>query len=76
MFTDPKIGGAKWQRVWRVNNYLLQVYFVNDRFGWIVGADGFMGRTTDGGVSWHQIKVPTSDQPNDVFFLNDQKGGP
>ena len=67
-------GGAKWQRVWRVNNYLVQVYFVNDKSGWIVGADGFMGRTTDGGASWQQIKVPTSDQLNDVFFLNDQKG--
>lgn len=67
-------GGATWQRVWSVNNYLVQVYFVNEQFGWIVGANGFMARTTDGGASWQQIKVPTSDQLNDVFFLNDQKG--
>jgi photosystem II stability/assembly factor-like uncharacterized protein len=67
-------GGAKWQRVWSVNNFLLQVYFADDKSGWIVGDNGFMGRTTDGGASWQQIKVPTSDQLDDVFFLNDQKG--
>lgn len=67
-------GGAKWERVWSVNNYLINVYFFDDKAGWIVGANGFLGRTTDGGASWQQIKVPSSAYLNDVFFLNDRKG--
>ena len=66
--------GEYWRRVWSVNNYLCNVFFLNDKFGWVVGANGFLGRTADGGASWEQITLPTDAQFNDIFFVNDKKG--
>ena len=67
-------GGEYWHRVWSVNNFLCNTFFLDDKVGWVVGSNGFLGRTKNGGSSWEQIKVPTNAQFNDIFFLTDKKG--
>ncbi len=50
-------------------NPLLDVWFENDRHGFVVGAYGMFLRTQDGGNTWTDW-APTLDNPNS-FHLND-----
>jgi photosystem II stability/assembly factor-like uncharacterized protein len=50
------------------------VFFVDSRHGWIAGDAGFVSRTDDGGVSWVQQKVDTSEAINDLYFRNKDNG--
>ena len=45
----PEVPASSW--IW-------DVYFANDNAGWIVGDDGFVARTTDGGSNWTPQDVP------------------
>jgi hypothetical protein len=42
--------------------------------GWIVGEDGLIYRSSDGGESWTQVLVNTNKNLDDVFFLNKNFG--
>src|SRR6266436_10428684 len=50
------------------------VFFVDSRHGWIAGDAGFVSHTDDGGVSWNQQSVKTSDAINDIYFRNKDSG--
>src|SRR6266404_305600 len=50
------------------------VFFVDSRHGWIAGDAGFVSHTDDGGVSWAQQSVETSDAINDIYFRNKDSG--
>jgi len=50
------------------------VFFVDSRHGWIAGDAGFVSHTDDGGVSWAQQSVKTSDAINDIYFRNKDSG--
>ncbi len=50
------------------------LYFINNQEGWVVGTDGIIAHTTNGGTSW---AVQTNDDTNslfDVFFLTASEG--
>jgi len=54
------------------------IQFVNASTGYIVGDDlttssyNFIGKTTDGGVSWFRLNVPQLNRrPNAVEFIKD-----
>ena len=53
---------------------LSAVFFVESKYGWIAGDNGFISRTEDGGKTWAAQKSTTSDNINDVFFLNKNEG--
>ena len=54
------------------------VFFVNAQTGWVVGADGTIMATTNGGQSWLQQMLPATVNPNlnlnDVFFIDPNQG--
>jgi photosystem II stability/assembly factor-like uncharacterized protein len=50
------------------------VFFADTKRGWIGGDGGFLSRTDDGGGSWVQQKVGTSDPINDIYFRNKDEG--
>ena len=53
---------------------LSSVFFVNHNLGFIVGQDGIILKTTDGGVTWiSQVFLP-SEWWAGVFFLNENVG--
>jgi len=79
-------GGIK--RVWikeRItsNNVLTDVYFATESVGYIVGAEGLLLKTEDGGESWKRIGVPVGKYVvehnsipdfNAVVFIDEERG--
>jgi photosystem II stability/assembly factor-like uncharacterized protein len=50
------------------------VYFLDSRRGWVGGDKGFLSRTVDGGHSWTQQVVATTDAINDIYFRDQDAG--
>lgn len=50
------------------------VYFADTKRGWIAGDDGFLSRTEDGGRTWSQQPVATTDAINDIYFRSKEDG--
>ena len=50
------------------------MFFVNESKGWIVGSDGVMLSTVDGGTTWVQAKKFTTDNFNQIHFVNETTG--
>jgi photosystem II stability/assembly factor-like uncharacterized protein len=48
--------------------WLQDVYFLDDKKGWIAGSDGTFLETFDGGDSWRQTEKFTSDTIRQVYF--------
>ena len=60
---SPKIKSG---RDVRLNNIL----FLNDNLGWIVGMDGILLTTTDGGTTWESKQIQVTNSPN--WLINPQ----
>lgn len=64
--------GISWTRVLDQGNIVISdLYFVNDLLGFAVGEDGNSHRTTDGGLTWHDIPAGGG---HTVFFVDEQHG--
>lgn len=50
------------------------IFFVDSTFGWIVGTNGLIMQTLDGGETWGMQNSTTSAHLNDVVFYNTQVG--
>ena len=50
------------------------VFFVTADTGWIVGAGGYIRRTTDGGMTWQTQSAGTSRKLNRVHFVGSRTG--
>ncbi|MFI5218826.1 MAG: YCF48-related protein [Bacteroidia bacterium] len=50
------------------------VYFTNTQVGYIVGSDGVMIKTTDGGTNWYALNSGTIDTLRSVYFIDDTTG--
>ena len=51
------------------------IYFLNNLEGWVVGTNGIIAHTTDGGASWPVQRISGSGASLfDVFFLNSNEG--
>ncbi len=57
-----------------VTKDLNAVYFTDAKRGWAAGDDGAIIKTEDGGVSWTQQKIATTDAINDIYFRNKEDG--
>ena len=68
-------GGAKWQ-VLRAptNQELIHIDFVDDKHGWIVGANGAILATEDAGESWTKQSSETNVTLYHVDFRNQKQG--
>lgn len=54
--------------------WLHSIYFVDDDNGWIVGSNGTLLSTRDGGRTWQKEKTKTGDTFRDVYFADRQNG--
>jgi photosystem II stability/assembly factor-like uncharacterized protein len=61
-------------RVAPVGQDLNTVYFLDSKRGWVGGDNGFLSRTDDGGKTWVQQVVGTSDAINDIYFRDKEDG--
>ncbi|HVQ39449.1 MAG TPA: YCF48-related protein [Pyrinomonadaceae bacterium] len=50
------------------------VFFLDHKRGWVGGDKGFLSRTDDGGHSWIQQIVETTDAINDIYFRDKDDG--
>src|SRR5438128_276679 len=50
------------------------VYFLDSKRGWVGGDKGFLSRTDDGGRTWVQQAVATTDAINDIYFRDKEDG--
>ncbi len=50
------------------------ICFINNQEGWVVGNNGLIGHTLNGGGAWTQQTNPSSNSLYDVFFLDTDKG--
>jgi photosystem II stability/assembly factor-like uncharacterized protein len=66
---------AEWQKLnSKTLAWLQDVYFINEKKGWITGSDGAFLETADGGKSWRQAEKFTSDTIRQVYFSDEQNG--
>lgn len=50
------------------------VFFLNDSKGWIVGGDGVILSTPDGGTTWRKHPKVTTDNFNQIHFTSETEG--
>jgi len=55
------------------NNILYGTDFINDQTGWVVGEDGIILHTIDGGDSW-EVQYPTDKDLRSVDFVDEMTG--
>lgn len=68
-------GGTTWQQQdARTQQELIHIDFVDDKRGWIVGADGAILHTSDAGESWARQDSQTSVTLYHVDFRNEKLG--
>ncbi len=53
---------------------LNSVFFIGQKYGWTVGAQGKIFQTINGGKFWREQKTDTAADLNDVFFLDTAEG--
>lgn len=75
IFTDD--AGLSWNRATvqsEPTTRLNSVFFANQKYGWIVGAEGRIFQTVNGGKFWREQKSGVTADLNDVFFLDTAEG--
>lgn len=50
------------------------VFFADSKRGWTAGDNGSVLHTTDGGRSWTEQRIATTDDINDIYFLDKEDG--
>lgn len=54
--------------------WLRDVYFLNEKTGWISGSNGTLLTTGDGGQTWRKAKNFTQDTIRQVYFTDENNG--
>ena len=79
MIPSPVVGEVRAQAGWLpqpsgTSSVLYDVHFVDADHGWVVGEDGVILHTEDGGQTWEPQTSHTSEDLNAVYFLNINEG--
>jgi photosystem II stability/assembly factor-like uncharacterized protein len=69
-------GGKSWNVVHNFYYYgaVDYIHFVNNQIGFIVGNNGLLLKSTDGGVTWNSYSLDPSFLLNEIFFINPDTG--
>ena len=66
---------AQWkQQISGVNENLFSLYFINDQIGWVIGKNGTILKTTDGGSNWSKVNLGYNNDLHAVYFVNENTG--
>jgi photosystem II stability/assembly factor-like uncharacterized protein len=68
VWSDVSIADASQAAEW------MDIHFINRLTGWIVGNEGAVWKTTDGGQSWGRERVDTFETINAVHMISSTKG--
>jgi photosystem II stability/assembly factor-like uncharacterized protein len=64
----------EWQNPRPTGNPFYDIYFTDDNHGWIVGANGTVLKTVNGGNDWEVIYTETDKDLQEVLFWNENAG--
>jgi photosystem II stability/assembly factor-like uncharacterized protein len=70
----PQTNLWQWQNPLPQGNYLSDIFFVDTLKGFVVGNNGTIMRTTNGGENWSIIKTEFKDRIIKIFFINPLRG--
>jgi|CXWL01.1.fsa_nt_gi photosystem II stability/assembly factor-like uncharacterized protein len=75
LLCSAQVSQAEWTKQ-NTNSFAWykDIFFLDDRHGWIVGTDGVINSTDDGGTTWTQGKKFTTDAIIQVYFVNESTG--
>ena len=67
------------QTNWKINRTkgsgdLVAVFFTSAEKGWIAGDAGYLAHTENGGKSWTQQNIGTTENINEIYFRNNDNG--
>jgi photosystem II stability/assembly factor-like uncharacterized protein len=70
-----KDGGETWEINYEVNaEYLWDIFFIDNRNGWVVGDSGIVLKTQDGGINWQIIQTESKRSILCTYFKNESEG--
>ncbi len=66
---------AQWNmHPYKLENTDFQNIFFKSNYGWIVGSNGIILFSSDGGENWQQQNSQTENQLNSIYFINENYG--
>ncbi len=57
-----------------LNSNLIDIFFVDGDYGWVVGSNSTIIRTTNGGINWKVIDTQNNENYYSVYFVNHELG--
>lgn len=63
-------GGQNWVSDSLSNIILLRVFFINSNTGWILGQQGTLFKTTNGGLNWTNLQININNSLYSLYFIN------
>jgi len=70
-----RLSGQSWEVLYtHPGAHFQDIFFINDTVGWVVGTNGLVLHTTDGGYSWHNHDIGFEGWLSSVHFIDIQKG--
>jgi photosystem II stability/assembly factor-like uncharacterized protein len=71
--------GLKAQSGWvlqkaNIHGDLVAVFFTSADRGWVAGDKGYLASTMDGGQTWTDYPLNTTEDINEIYFRNDDNG--
>lgn len=68
--------GQSWETfsVLNIPNFLLSTFFISSNTGFVVGTNGTLFKTTDGGTAWENQISNTNNNLNSIYFPNSHTG--
>ncbi len=71
----PLFSPAQWiQQISGTESNLNSIYFIDNENGWVVGSEGVILNTSDGGISWDQQSSGTDLTLESVHFVDQNNG--
>jgi len=65
-------GGNSWECQYEPSS-ITDIFFCNSQLGWVVGDNGFIRKTANGGITWLSVIAP-SFQYSSIFFVDENTG--
>lgn len=63
-----------WEPIAALTGSFSRLYFVDEANGWVVGSEGAIFHTSDGGKSWEKQESGTEGYLEDLYFANEKVG--
>lgn len=74
IFLAPNSINAQWSLQYSTPNFIESIFFASTNDGWVVGQNGLILHTSDGGLNWAAQNSGVSISLSSVFFIDENNG--